>query len=80
MAVAQHLHHNFFVDLTNVSGFGDLSSQIAQALGNNGLNLLINNAGVSTKFTKLSLVKEDQLIDNLTINTVAPIILTKVSL
>lgn len=66
-------------DVTNIQGYGDLSSQIAQGVGNNGLNLLINNAGVATKFTKIHMVKAEQLIDNLTINTVAPIMLTKVN-
>ncbi|KAL0841732.1 hypothetical protein ABMA28_014001 [Loxostege sticticalis] len=65
------------LDVTNIQGYGDLSSQIAQGVGNNGLNLLINNAGVATKFTKIHMVKAEQLIDNLTINTVAPIMLTK---
>lgn len=44
-----------------------------------GLNVLFNNAGVSPKFTRLNLVKLEQLMDTLTANTVAPIMLTKVS-
>ncbi|KAJ0180266.1 hypothetical protein K1T71_003670 [Dendrolimus kikuchii] len=65
------------LDVTNTSNFGNLTDQIAKLVGENGLNLLINNAGVTTKFTKLNLVKTEQLIDNLTVNTVAPIMLTK---
>lgn len=67
-----------FSDLTNTSSFDEISSQISNIVGNQGLNLLINNAGVTTKFTKLSFVKAEQLLDNLTINTIAPIMLTKV--
>ncbi|KAJ2952487.1 hypothetical protein O0L34_g6804 [Tuta absoluta] len=65
------------LDVTNTAGYGEVASAISQQVGNQGLNLLINNAGITTKFTKLPLVKTEQLIDNLTVNTVAPIILTK---
>ncbi|XP_047527560.1 C-factor isoform X2 [Vanessa atalanta] len=40
-------------------------------------NLHILNLGVTTKFTKLQLVKAEQLLENLTVNTIAPIMLTK---
>lgn len=66
-------------DMSNLSSFGAIQSQIAAVLDGQGLNLLINNAGIATKFTKLGLVKEDQLLENLTVNTVAPIMLTKVN-
>ena len=48
-------------------------------MGNAGLNVLFNNAGISNKFTRLPLVKEDQLIESFQVNTVAPILLTKVN-
>lgn len=63
-----------------MSSFGDVSSQITEVVAGDGLNLLVNNAGVTTKFTKLALVKSDQLLNNLTVNTIAPIMLTKVVL
>ncbi|XP_034840004.1 C-signal [Maniola hyperantus] len=69
--------HVLHLEATNTANFGDLSSQISKVTGNQGLNLLINNAGVTTKFTKLNLVKAEQLLENLTINTIAPIMLTK---
>lgn len=65
------------LDLTNTSSFDEFSSVVSKIVGELGLNLLINNAGITTKFTKLNLVKSEQLIDNLTVNTVAPIMLTK---
>lgn len=58
----------------------EISTEVAKVVGNKGLNLLINNAGVATKFTKLHLVKAEQLLENLTVNTIAPIILSKVSI
>lgn len=51
---------------------------VTSKIGDEGLNVLFNNAGVSNKFTRLSLVKEEQLTDVFLINTVAPIMLTKV--
>lgn len=42
--------------------------------------MLFNNAGVTTKFTRVNLVKAEQMIENLTVNTVAPLMLTKVQL
>lgn len=65
-------------DVTNTSSFDEISSRIKKVVADEGLNLLVNNAGVTTKFTKLGLVKREQLLDNLTVNTVAPIMLTKV--
>lgn len=65
------------LDVSKLSTYDEVSSQIARALGSSGLNLLMNNAGVATKFTKLHLVKAEQLLENLTVNTVAPIMLTK---
>lgn len=66
--------------MSKLSSFDAIVSQISTVLDGQGLNLLINNAGVATKFTKLGLVKEDQLLENLTVNTVAPIMLTKVKM
>ena len=67
-----------FVDVTNLKQIDDIALQVKGVIGDKGLNLLINNAGVSTKYTKLGLVKADNLLQNLTVNTIAPIMLTKV--
>ncbi|RVE54961.1 hypothetical protein evm_000328 [Chilo suppressalis] len=65
------------LDVTDLASYGDVTTKIANTVGSSGLNLLINNAGIATKFTKLNLVKAEQLLENLTVNTVAPIMLTK---
>uniref|UniRef100_A0A2A4JM24 Short-chain dehydrogenase n=1 Tax=Heliothis virescens TaxID=7102 RepID=A0A2A4JM24_HELVI len=65
------------LDVKDTSSFDDFSSKISEAVGKQGLNLLINNAGVTTKYTKLPYVKAEQLLDNLSVNTIAPIMLTK---
>ncbi|KAI8435359.1 hypothetical protein MSG28_003681 [Choristoneura fumiferana] len=72
----KHLHI-LHLDVTNTASYEELSSQVARVVGAGGLNLLVNNAGIATKFTKLNMVKVEQLVDNLTVNTVAPIMLTK---
>ena len=51
---------------------------VSVKVGDAGLNVLINNAGISSKFTRLGMVKAEQLRDNFSINTIAPIMLTQV--
>lgn len=57
-----------------------LSKLVKEQVGDNGLNLLINNAGVTSKVAKISAVRQQELMENLEINTVAPIMMTKVNL
>lgn len=64
--------------MKNVNDYSKVFEAVNEVVGEGGLNLLINNAGVSTKFTRLGLVKEEQLKDNFAINTIAPIMLTQV--
>ncbi|VVC96635.1 unnamed protein product [Leptidea sinapis] len=72
--------HILNLDVTNTAQYNDIAEQVSKISGEQGLNLLINNAGITTKFTKLNLVKPEQLMENFTINTVAPILLTKAAL
>lgn len=69
--------HILHLDVTDLKQIDDIALQVKGVTGDKGLNLLINNAGVSTKFTKLALVKAEHLLQNLTVNTIAPIMLTK---
>lgn len=69
--------HIITIDLKNVNDYSKVFEAVNEVVGEGGLNLLINNAGVSTKFTRLGLVKEEQLKDNFAINTIAPIMLTQ---
>ncbi|XP_022125290.2 C-factor [Pieris rapae] len=69
--------HILTLDVTNYEKLDDVAMQIKKVVGDRGLNVLINNAGVTTRFTKLNLVKADQLLENLSVNTIAPILLTK---
>ncbi|XP_077283519.1 SDR family oxidoreductase sniffer isoform X2 [Arctopsyche grandis] len=69
--------HIVKLDLSDIDSYKSVVEEISNYTKENGLNLLINNAGVTSKFTTLNYVKSQQLIDNFMINTVAPILLTK---
>ncbi|XP_058803352.1 C-signal [Phymastichus coffea] len=69
--------HVIEIDLRNSDEHPKLVKEVADHVGNAGLNVLFNNAGTSTKFARLPLVKEQQLTENFIINTVAPILLAK---
>lgn len=69
--------HIINLDVKNTNSFDGVALNISKIVGDDGLNVLINNAAVTTKFTKLNLVKEEQLMENLAVNTIAPIMLTK---
>lgn len=56
-----------------------IADEVSSTLNGQGLDVLINNAGVSSKFTRLQLVKHSDLINHFEINTISPIMLTKVS-
>lgn len=55
-----------------------MASQVLHVVKDKGLNVLINNAGISTKFTRIGLVKSEDLLNNFKINTIGPIMLTQV--
>lgn len=67
-----------FADVNDFNSYNSIVNEVSDVVKNDGLNVLINNAGVTTKFTRINLVKPEQLIENFTVNTVAPLMLTKV--
>lgn len=69
--------HIIEIDLTNTDSYKKIVDTVNEKVRGNGLNVLFNNAGISSKFTRLGLVKERQITDALLLNTVAPIMLTK---
>lgn len=70
--------HLLEIDLKDINKYDELSKDIEKIVKENGLNVLFNNAGVSPKFTRIQLVKADQLQDTFLVNVIAPILLTKV--
>ncbi|XP_017757692.1 PREDICTED: C-factor [Eufriesea mexicana] len=69
--------HIIEIDLVNTKDYDKIIQIVSEKVGNAGLNILFNNAGISTKFTRLGLVKEEQLTETFFVNTVVPILLTK---
>ncbi|XP_063226023.1 C-signal isoform X1 [Bacillus rossius redtenbacheri] len=72
-----HIHK---FDVTDFDKYDTLVKSIGKAVQEEGLNVLINNAGISTKFTRVNMVKVEQMTDNFLVNTVAPLMLTKACL
>lgn len=66
------------LDIKEDSKFDEVAAEVKEATKGKGLNLLINNAGISSKYAKLNMVKKEHLLENFEVNTVAPILLTKV--
>lgn len=66
--------------MTDTDSYKKIVDTIDEKVRGNGLNVLFNNAGISSKFTRLGLVKKQQITDAFLVNTVAPIMLTKVRL
>ncbi|GLV32298.1 sniffer [Carabus blaptoides fortunei] len=69
--------HILEIDLKKYDAYDKLSKQVHDIVGEDGLNVLFNNAGVASKFTRLNLVKPEQLQDAFATNTIAPIMLSK---
>lgn len=74
-----NLSFDYPVDVTNYASFDVLASQIGEIVQDDGLNVLFNNAGVAPKSTRLLFTKQKDLLDTFETNSVAPIMLTKVS-
>lgn len=65
-------------DLKSDEDLSNLAQTVTNILGTRGLDVLVNNAGISSKFTRLQLVKEKDLNDHFRVNVTAPILLAKV--
>ncbi|XP_060529232.1 C-signal isoform X2 [Cylas formicarius] len=72
--------HILELDVQNVDKFSHFSKEVERIVGDNGLNVLFNNAGYSPKSTRINFVKADQLTLTFAVNVAAPILLTKVML
>ncbi|KAH8411510.1 hypothetical protein KR215_005741 [Drosophila sulfurigaster] len=72
--------HVLEIDLKNFDDYDKLVGKIADVTKDAGLNVLFNNAGVATKSVRLGATKQQDLLDTLQTNTVAPIMLSKACL
>jgi len=69
--------HVLPLDVTDYASFPSLVENVNGLLSDKGLNILINNAGVSPKSTRINMVTEKQMVETFTCNVVAPLLLTK---
>lgn len=65
--------------MTNYDSFGNLVDQVSTIVKDDGLNVLLNNAGISTRTTRLDHAKSEDISTVFETNAVAPVMLTKVS-
>ena len=54
-----------------------MADEVWSIVGEAGLNLLINNAGVSPRSTRIGFVTPEQMAETIAVNTVSPLMLTK---
>lgn len=65
------------LDVAEEVTYGALVKQVEELTGAQGLNLLVNNAGVAPRSTRINLVKWKQMMDTFLVNSVAPAMLSK---
>ncbi|MPC34060.1 hypothetical protein E2C01_027434 [Portunus trituberculatus] len=65
-------------DVADEGSYAAMVRSVSEMVGDQGLNLLINNAGVAPKSTRITQVKWQQMVDTFLVNSVAPVMLSKV--
>jgi len=68
--------HVLRLEVKNYQSFGDFAKQVEQIVGTDGVDTLINNAGILVN-KNLTDVSAQDMIDNFEVNTVSPLMLTK---
>ncbi|XP_026465461.1 uncharacterized protein LOC113368113 [Ctenocephalides felis] len=69
--------HILELDVKDIESYPVLVEQVTKIVGDDGLNVLFNNAGVSPRSTRLAFTEVDKMMDTFLVNTVAPVMLTK---
>lgn len=64
--------------MRNADTFEKFADDVKDVVQDGGLNVLFNNAGYSPKSTRINFVKAEHLMESFAVNTVGPIMLTKV--
>lgn len=70
--------HLMQLDVRNTNTFEQFAKELEGIVGQEGLNVLFNNAGYAPKSTRINFVKAEQLSETFAVNTIGPIMLTKV--
>ncbi|KAJ4434775.1 C-signal isoform X4 [Periplaneta americana] len=69
--------HILKLDVTDFERYDEAVKYVESVAQEEGLNLLMNNAGISSKFTRINLVKVEQMTGGFLTNATAPLMLTK---
>lgn len=69
---------SLLLDVTSQESIERAASEVEQLVQEEGLNCLINNAGINV-VANLETVTADKMVENFHTNTVAPLMITKVS-
>lgn len=69
--------HILSLDVTNYGSFDALVKQVEDVVKDEGLNVLLNNAGIAPKSVRLAFTQETDLIRTYETNSVAPVMLAK---
>lgn len=59
--------------------FDKFTQEVESIVKDDGLNVLFNNAGCAPKSTRINMVKTEQMMETFQVNTVGPLMLTKVN-
>lgn len=65
--------------MSQTETFDKFAEQVEGIVQQDGLNVLFNNAGCAPKSTRINMVKTEQLMETYLVNTVGPLMLTKVN-
>lgn len=65
------------IDVTDVAAYPELVAGVSSVVGDRGLNLLLNNAGIAKRTARIEDEDRKDLLHTYEVNTVVPILLTK---
>jgi len=68
--------HVLALDVKNYASYSGLVEQVGQIVGNDGLGLLVNNAGIASE-SGLEEVTPQEMMENFEVNSVTPLMITK---
>ncbi len=68
--------HVLKLDIRKYSDYEQFVTQVRQIVGEHGIDLLINNAGIAIR-GDLQNVTPEEMLENFEVNSVAPLMLTK---
>jgi len=68
------------LDVTDYDKYDSIVAEVSEIVGEDGLNLLINNAGVAVRRSGLEYTTPENMRVNFEINTIAPLLITKACL